>query len=241
MDYEVQGEKRTIKVLHHGALFACTRWTNLYFPGDFISGPLASVFGRGVQDLGSATTGSYSAVPHALLVAGADRSTAARIGRRPPRGAGPRQQELARMSASTESARAAIREFDNQGYCVLRGHFPPRLVEACREAFWTRLLAYLDGGPGPNRGTQRHYLPMPFESPASRPSSSSILPCWPSCVVSWKTGSWPTEWGCGVPLPGSEYQEAHVDYQRPLFPEAPTLPLPPFALVVNFGLVGSPG
>ena len=52
VDYEVQGQKRTIKVLHHGALFACTRWTNLYFPGDFVGGPLGSVFGRGIEDLG---------------------------------------------------------------------------------------------------------------------------------------------------------------------------------------------
>jgi ectoine hydroxylase-related dioxygenase (phytanoyl-CoA dioxygenase family) len=41
-----------------------------------------------------------------------------------------------------------------------------------------------------------------------------------------------------VPLRGSEYQGLHVDYQRPLFPEHPDLALPPYALVVSFGLVG---
>jgi hypothetical protein len=50
VDYEVQGQKRTIRVLHHGAMFACTRWTNLYFPGDFVGGPLSPLFGRGVED-----------------------------------------------------------------------------------------------------------------------------------------------------------------------------------------------
>jgi hypothetical protein len=50
LNYEVQGQKRTIRVLHHGAMFACTRWTNLYFPGDFVGGPLSPLFGRGVQD-----------------------------------------------------------------------------------------------------------------------------------------------------------------------------------------------
>jgi len=50
VDYEVGGQKRTIRVLHHGAMFACTRWTNLYFPGDFVGGPLAPLFGRGVED-----------------------------------------------------------------------------------------------------------------------------------------------------------------------------------------------
>lgn len=45
------------------------------------------------------------------------------------------------------------------------------------------------------------------------------------------------QWGRDVPLLGSEYQEWHVDYKRPLFPEAPDLPLPIYAVVVSFGLV----
>ncbi len=44
------------------------------------------------------------------------------------------------------------------------------------------------------------------------------------------------QWGCDVPLRGSDYQEIHVDYRRPLFAEAADLPLPPYLLVVNFGL-----
>jgi hypothetical protein len=38
------------KLLHHAALFACTRWTNLYFPGDLIGGPLQQPFGPWVDD-----------------------------------------------------------------------------------------------------------------------------------------------------------------------------------------------
>ena len=45
------------------------------------------------------------------------------------------------------------------------------------------------------------------------------------------------QWGCDVPLLGSEYQNLHVDYQRPLFEEVPDLLLPPYMLVVSFGLV----
>jgi ectoine hydroxylase-related dioxygenase (phytanoyl-CoA dioxygenase family) len=45
------------------------------------------------------------------------------------------------------------------------------------------------------------------------------------------------QWGCDVPLLGSDYQQPHVDYARPLFGEAPDMVLPPFALVVSFGLV----
>ena len=43
--------KRTIKVLHHSALFAPTRWTNLYFEGDFIGGLLRKTFGFGIYDI----------------------------------------------------------------------------------------------------------------------------------------------------------------------------------------------
>jgi hypothetical protein len=45
------------KEFHHAALFALTRWTNLYFPmvqmfwGDAIGGPLQGVFGRYIKDV----------------------------------------------------------------------------------------------------------------------------------------------------------------------------------------------
>ena len=45
------------------------------------------------------------------------------------------------------------------------------------------------------------------------------------------------QWGCDVPLQGSKHQDFHVDYQRPLFPEAPDMPLPTYMLVVSFGLI----
>ena len=45
------------------------------------------------------------------------------------------------------------------------------------------------------------------------------------------------QWGCDVPIRGSKYQEFHVDYQRPLFEEVPDLALPPYMLVVSFGLI----
>src|SRR5439155_135792 len=45
------------------------------------------------------------------------------------------------------------------------------------------------------------------------------------------------QWGCDVALRGSDYQEVHVDYRRPLFEEAPDLQLPTYILLVSFGLV----
>ena len=37
--------------LHHAAAFAPTVWTNIYFPGDIIGGPVSGVFGHGVKDI----------------------------------------------------------------------------------------------------------------------------------------------------------------------------------------------
>lgn len=57
-NYETKaGHRRTARVLHHGAPFAVTRWTNLYFPGsgllrgDFVGGPLAPILGAGIEDV----------------------------------------------------------------------------------------------------------------------------------------------------------------------------------------------
>lgn len=52
----VTGETRTLRVPHHAAPFAFTRWTNLYFPctgllrGDPVGGPLAGTFGDWIDD-----------------------------------------------------------------------------------------------------------------------------------------------------------------------------------------------
>ena len=38
------------KILHHAALFACTRWTNLYFSRDFIGGSVKRHFGDAIAE-----------------------------------------------------------------------------------------------------------------------------------------------------------------------------------------------
>jgi hypothetical protein len=139
--------------------------------------------------------------------------------------------------AFIESMHEKISEVREQGFCILRNHFAPTLVEACRQAFWPRLLTYLNGGHDSNRGPHRHFLAMPFEPPIFLPQFffdddvlSIVRGLMDDRVVA-------DQWGCDVPLRGSEYQGAHVDYQRPLFPEFPNLALPTYVLVVNFGLV----
>jgi pimeloyl-ACP methyl ester carboxylesterase len=38
-------------ILHHGACFASTRWTNLWYANDPIGGPLLEAFGNGIRDI----------------------------------------------------------------------------------------------------------------------------------------------------------------------------------------------
>jgi len=132
----------------------------------------------------------------------------------------------------------SLAELRQKGFCVLRGHFPAVLIERCRAAFWPVLLDYLDRNRDkPNRGPCRHFLPMSFDPPCFAPEFF-----FDPAVLSIVRGAMDDrivadQWGCDVPLLGSQHQNAHIDYQRPLFPEAPDLPLPPYMLVVSFGLV----
>ena len=65
-------ETQPFRVPNHGALFAATRWTNLYFPckwilwGDVVGGPLAGIFGRGVKDVAVTTELRGGLLSHTL-------------------------------------------------------------------------------------------------------------------------------------------------------------------------------
>ncbi len=133
---------------------------------------------------------------------------------------------------------AAVASLRQEGYCVLPAHFPPALIHACRDAFWPILETYLAAhADQPNRGPNRHFLPIPFRAPCFAPEfffDPEIL-----AIVHALLGDRivADQWGCDVPLQGSVYQNPHIDYQRPLFEEAPGLVLPPYFLIVSFGLV----
>jgi hypothetical protein len=135
-------------------------------------------------------------------------------------------------------ANNAILGIRRNGYCVLKSHLPIRAVLDCREALWPILLKYLaENGHEPNRGPYRHYLPMPFHGPCFAPEfffDKTILEVIRGAMDSRVVAD---QWGCDVPVRGSEYQSFHVDYRRPLFEEFPDLSLPPYLLTVSFGLI----
>ena len=132
----------------------------------------------------------------------------------------------------------SILEIQDKGFCVLKRHFAQSLVNTCGDGFWPTLLAYLEENrEAPNRGPHRHFLPMPFDGAVFVPELF-----FDKQVLSIVCGAMDDriaadQWGCDVPLRGSEYQLPHVDYQRPLFAEFPDMELPAYMLVVSFGLV----
>ena len=138
---------------------------------------------------------------------------------------------------SDDAVQSAVAAVVDRGYCVLPGHLESTVVETCRAAFWPHLLTYLAADPAPNRGPGRHYVAMPFEASCFAPEFffdpvilDVVRRLMDDRIVA-------DQWGCDVPVRGSAYQTAHADYQRPLFPERADLLLPPFAIVVSFGLV----
>jgi ectoine hydroxylase-related dioxygenase (phytanoyl-CoA dioxygenase family) len=131
-----------------------------------------------------------------------------------------------------------VTELQNNGFCVLKAHLPLSLLHTCQEAFWPILLDYIERHcDKANRGPHRHFLPMPFEPPCFAPEfffDTEVLSIAHTVMDSRIVAD---QWGCDVPLLGSQHQEAHVDYQRPLFSETPDLLLPTYMLIVSFGLV----
>lgn len=134
-----------------------------------------------------------------------------------------------------DDRRHRLDELETKGYCVVRQLFERSLVESCRKAVWSTLLAHI-ASREPNRGAHRHFLPMPFDPPCFAQEfffDETIMDIARSTLGDRVVAD---QWGCDVALEGSTFQGVHADYARPLFGEMPDLALPPYMLLVSFGL-----
>jgi hypothetical protein len=111
-----------------------------------------------------------------------------------------------------------IAELQDKGFCLLKAHFSKALVAACREWFWPILLDYLKNHHDkPNRGTHRHFLAMPFESPCFAPEfffDPEVLSIVQSIMDERVVAD---QWSCDVAAQGSTHQGVHVDYPFVVF------------------------
>ena len=131
-----------------------------------------------------------------------------------------------------------ITELKDLGFCILRAHLRSSRVDVCREAFWPTLKRYLEvNADNPNRGPQRHFLPMPWDANCYAPEfffDPDVLSVMRNVMDERIVAD---QWGCDVPLGDSCFQQFHADYQRSLFAEQPDLRLPAYMLAMSFGLV----
>ena len=131
-----------------------------------------------------------------------------------------------------------VAELSAHGFCILREQFDWRILQECSEAFEPLLRRYLsEHCYTPNRGMNRHFLPVPFEPPCFAHEFFFDQRILDVLRLAMDDRIVADQWGCDVPLKGSVHQGLHVDYARPLFTETPELILPSYMLVVSFGLM----
>ena len=130
-----------------------------------------------------------------------------------------------------------IHQVRQDGYCILRSHFPVDAIEACHAAWRPIADVHLaEHADSPNRGPHRHYIPLPFRPPLYHPAFFND-----DTILAIATGILGEQaiidgFASDTPFKGSVHQEVHADLPE-LFPERPDIILPPHILVVNWPFV----
>jgi len=130
-----------------------------------------------------------------------------------------------------------VDEIVSDGFCILRGQFPRDAMQACFDAFLPTLLEFAEANRNePNRGSERHYINLPFEPPFYDPRfffDETILAIGRKLL---SDDLYIYLHATDTPLNGSVYQDVHEDL-GPLFHDHPDLVLPPEVLTVNYSFV----
>lgn len=137
--------------------------------------------------------------------------------------------------SSTERA-ALANEARRDGFCILRNHFDPRLLQEWNHNFLPLLEDHIEReGALKNRGAHRYYVTLPFEGRWADPKIYEDDDILAICEELVGRDMVMCQLATDTPLSGSEYQDIHRD-APPLFPELEA-ETPAFQLAVNFPLV----
>src|SRR4051812_1922257 len=134
------------------------------------------------------------------------------------------EQEIA------ESVESVVRD----GFCVLREHLDPRILNQWYEQFLPLLERQVEREvENPNRGPRRYYVTLPFTQPFAEPlifEDPDILK-----IVRGLVGQDAVmcQLATDTPLRGSDFQDIHRD-APPLFPARMLLKNPALAAVVDW-------
>lgn len=124
----------------------------------------------------------------------------------------------------------------DDGYCILRDHFPTATLDFWGEAFAPLLDAHIRReGHLENRGPARYYVTLPFTTPFADPRIYEDEDVLAICERLVGEDMVMCQLASDTPLKGSDYQDVHRD-ALPLFPETGR-ETPPFQLAVNFPLI----
>jgi hypothetical protein len=124
-----------------------------------------------------------------------------------------------------------------EGFCILRDHFPGDKIATLHKGFGPRLEAYERANRDkPNRGPNRHYIPLPFEPPFF--DTRYFFDETALRIIRQILGDEVQidQYASDTPFRGSVHQDIHSDVQS-LFPECAYYIHPPQILALNFSLV----
>ncbi|WP_246258142.1 phytanoyl-CoA dioxygenase family protein, partial [Pararobbsia alpina] len=141
--------------------------------------------------------------------------------------------ETTLADVSSEQLDRYAAAFERDGMVILKHHFPKETLAAWRQAFEPLLRERVASGATAVRGTNRHYITLPFTGVFA---DENIF-CDPAIlgIVERVAGDDPVmcQLATDTPLNGSTYQDVHRD-TPPLFDDLPETPS--FQLAVNFPL-----
>jgi hypothetical protein len=130
-----------------------------------------------------------------------------------------------------------LQELHTDGFCILKAHFSPSLVENWRNAFSDILEERIRNGMASARGPNRYYISLPF----TRPFADATVYEDPDILAVLDAAAQGEivmpELATDTPLSGSDYQVVHRDHKL-RSPDLSDLDASvPFQFAVNFPLV----
>lgn len=138
-------------------------------------------------------------------------------------------------STNQDQIETLVRDFNRDGFCMLRGFINPEKLKTWAREFQPLLENHIRNQGDPSfRGSQRFYVTLPFTAPFADPEifDNDLIVAVMERIVGKDFVM--CQLASDTPLKGSEYQDIHSD-APPLFAEE-RIDTPSFQIAMNFPL-----